>query len=197
MELASCYRATGRTLEAQECYLTVDDDDEHTFEARSALAGMRGQSGALTSTVANTENAVSVFKNRSKRRTDGCGHKQKKSTDMARPSAFRAFASRPRLPSAEQSKIDGNQVKEKEVYKLFVHRRHLAEKLGKEDKFSNGGWIAVTKRLLEAFRSNKLFYPFDKHHKFLGYSKEARTLAAKPKYELEALTARSGPVLGT
>ena len=90
-----------------------------------------------------------------------------------------------------------NGVEEEEVRSLFQYRQSLAEKSRNRDKDLKSEWMNVTKSLLENFRNNKVFYPVDRHHRFYGYSKEARSMSLRPKHESEAMLGRPDSILGT
>ena len=196
MEMASCYKAVGLKTEAEDCYKIVVDSDEGNPEARRRLLEMCLESGTSQEGATNDGEVVSVAQHKARKRV--------RAKDAKRPKKGKALSSwattmlAPRLvpQSAKQISLEREEAQEEDVNALYVRREHLKEQAGYGDESSKTEWMATTKTLIQRFKDNKVFYPLDKHHKFYGYSREARSLAARPKHELDALAEQSRSHLG-
>lgn len=197
MEMASCYKQIGLRAEAEDCYKTVVNSDSGNPEARRRLLEMCNESSMSPKGAANVDEVVSVRQHKAR--------KHMRDKDAKQPTKATALSSwattmlAPRLvpQSAKPITLEDEQSQEDDANGLFLRREALTEQAKNGVESSKTEWMAITKTLIERFKDNKVFYPFDKHHKFYGYSREARSLAARPKHELDALAEQSKSHLGT
>ena len=197
MEMASCYKAVGLRIEAEDCYKIVIDSDKGNPEARRRLLEMCKESGTSPNGAAGIDEVVL---GRQHKAGKGVGRKDAKQQNRGKATPSRATTLlAPRLVprSAKRVSLEREQAQEEDVNALFLRRGTLTEQARNGDESSKTEWMAITKTLIQRFKDNKIFYPFDKHHRFYGYSREARSLAARPKHELDALAEQSKSHLGT
>lgn len=196
MEMASCYKAVGLNTEAEDCYKTVVDSDEGNPEARRRLLEMCKESGTPIGAIVADE-VVSVRQHKARKRGGNKDAQQPKKGKA--PSSWATTMLAPRLvaQSAKQISLEREKAQEEDVNILFLRREALTEQARNGEASSRTEWMAITKTLIQVFKDNNVFYPIDKHHKFYGYSREARSLAARPKHELDARAEQSRSHLGT
>ncbi len=196
MEMASCYKAVGLGIEAEDCYKIVVDSDKGNPEARRRLLEMCKELGTSPKGVTTNDDSASVRQHKARKRAGNKDAKQPKKGKALSPWATTMLAPRLVPQSAKQISLEREEAQEEDVNALFVRREDLKEQARNNDESSKTEWMAITKTLIQGFKDNKVFYPIDKHHKFYGYSREARSLAARPKYELDALAEQSKSHLG-
>lgn len=196
MEMASCYKAVGLRTEAEYCYKIVIDSDEGNPEAWRRLSEMCSELGTFPKGASNNGEEVSVIQHKARKRVGDKDAKQPKIGKALPSRATTMLAPRPVPQSAKQISLEREEAHEDDVNALYLRREALADHAKHGDESSKFEWMAITKTLIQGFRDNKVFYPFDKHHKFYGYSKEARSLAARPKHELDALAEQNKSHLG-
>ena len=193
LEMAACYRAIGLKAEAVECYQTIIELDGRNIQARKELAELKRESGLAHQGLPNDE-LVPVKEHKRRRRSGDKG--STKPPRVPGPTSFALLAPRPVIPSAKQLSLKKEQTREEDIHALFLRRNILTGKKGKGNDTSKAEWMTVTRTLIESFRTNKVFYPIDRHRRFYGYSVKARNMAARTKYELDALAKNSISVLG-
>jgi general transcription factor 3C polypeptide 3 (transcription factor C subunit 4) len=85
-------------------------------------------------------------------------------------------------------------IAEQARYLLSLHERNevLRGLMNAGDVAAEDEWMENAQIMVEAFKSDKLFFPQDRYIKFLGYSAEARRRALKPgeRSEVEAMADR-------
>ena len=196
MEMASCYNAVGLRNEAEDCYKIVVDSDEGDPEARRRLLDMCSESGTTPQGERDDGEVVSIKQHKARRRVWDKDAKQP-NKDKALPSRATTMLA-PRLAprSAKRISLEREEAQEQDVKALYVRRESLTAQARCGNESSETEWMAITKTLIQGFKDNKIFYPLDKHHKFYGYSKEARSLAARPKHEVDALAEQFRSHLG-
>lgn len=185
-ELGACYRAVGLRAEAEDCFNTILKIDSRNTAARTQLAQMRREAGVLQRDLQVGE-ALSVRQHKTRRPAGNKGAKkstrEKASTIWSIPPML---APRPVPQSAKKSALEKGKARDEDIQALFLRREELTEEVETGNESSKAQWMTATKALIEEFSGNKVFYPIDKHHRFYGYTKEARNLAARPKYEIDA-----------
>ena len=190
LEMASCYRYIGLKAEAENCYKTIMTYDYNSVEARSQLAVIRREpdfsyTNHKESTDTNKIGTVSKHKARRRAGTRNVNHIR--SSKISSTSAVTMLVPCLVTQPVREFSLEREQMQEEEIHMLFLRRQTLMNKLKGTDGHTTAQWMAASKALVKTFSNNKIFYPFDKHHKFYGYSKEARILASKPKYEQDAV----------
>ena len=200
IDMASCYRAVGLVTEAEDCYQTIIKHDENNIEARVQLAklfeslGMPEQAFTYLSEVMLLENDKSAAR------------PAVASADLAAPTMLAHCVSRPAarkrttgLDVVEKAALD--YTREENIRILHQRLLGLREQMLAGDDESTVLWLTTARDLILDFRSNRLFFPWDKYVQFYGYSKEARKKALKPKSsetldEMEAMAERLQSSLG-
>ena len=196
MEMASCYKAIGLRTEAEDCYKIIVDSDEGGPEARRRLLEMCSESGTSPPGERNDREVFSVKRHKARKRVGDKDAKQPKKGKALPSCATTMLAPRLALPSAKRMSLEREEAHEQDVNALYIRRETLTTQATHENESSKTEWMAITKTLIQGFKDNKVFYPFDKHHRFYGYSREARSLAARPKHEVDALAEQSRSHLG-
>ena len=192
--MAACYRAIGLRAEAVECYQTTIELDGRNMQARKELAELNRELGLAQQGLPD-DGQVPVKEHKRRKRS-----REKSSTKPPRapsPTSFALLAPRPVLPPAKQLALEKEQTREEDVQALFQRRNNLTEQNRKGNDSSKAEWMAVTRMLIGTFRANKVFFPFDRHRRFYGYTVKARNMAARPKKELDALAQNSISFLGS
>ena len=189
-EMASCYKAVGLKAEAEECYTMIIRDDPQDHEAHVRLAELRGSDST------EQRHMVAVQRRKSRRRTEAEKSKYSKKaafSDSVRPT-IQAFPRRRQQATKRSAIEDRPKQSVEEVHSMFLKRRQMSEY---SRSIRGSDWMTVTESLLQNFQNNKVFYPFDRHHRFYGYSKEARALASRSKHEIDALMESSQSLYGS
>lgn len=86
--------------------------------------------------------------------------------------------SRKRTTEEEREALRNDRI---QLLYLKLQNLHLPMRAGDEDATEE--WLDAADALLRDFRSNRVFYPHEKHMRFLGYTLEARKKAFRPKHE--------------
>lgn len=196
MEMAACYKAVGLGTEAENCYKIVVDSDKGNPEARRRLLEMCEELGTSPRGAMNFDEEISLRQHRARKRIGNKDAKQPKKSKALQSWATTMLAPRLVPQSAKQISLEREEAQEEDVNALFLRRETLTNQSRNGDESTKTEWMATTKTLIQGFKDNKIFYPYDKHHKFYGYSKEARSLAARPKHELDTLAEQSKSHLG-
>lgn len=185
--MAKCYRAVGLTAEAEDCYNTVIEIDHGNLEASVQLARLGKGHDMHPHGLLNFEEVLTVNQHKARRPT---GDKEARRPKKATVSSWKdtTLLSGPVRQSAKKQK---ERAQEEDVQTLFQRRQDLMAQARMGDEDSKAQYMAALKSLNNIFRDSKIFYPFDKFHRFYGYSKEARLLAIKPKHEIDRLIVRS------
>ena len=196
MEMASCYTAVGSRTEAEDCYKMVINSDEEDSEARRRLLEMCSEPGTSPHEERNDGEISLVAQHKARKRIGQKGAKQPKWGTGLPSLATTLLAPRPAPQSAKQKSLEKEEIQEQDLNAVYLRRETLTTQARYGDESSKTEWMAMTKTLIQGFKDNRVFYPFDKHQKFYGYSREARALAARPKHELDTLAEQSRSHLG-
>ena len=196
MEMASCYKAVGLRTEAENCYKIIVDSDERDPEARRRLLEMCLESGTSPPGERNDREVLPVKQHKARKRVGDTDAKQPKKSKALRSWATTMLAPRLPPPSVKQMSLEREEAHEQDVNALYIRRETLTAQAKYGNENSKTEWMAITKTLIQGFKENRIFYPFDRHQRFYGYSREARSLAARPKHEVDALSEQSSSHLG-
>ena len=196
LEMASCYKAVGLMTEAEDCYKIVVDSDEGDSEARRRLLDMCSESGMSPPEERNDCEVLSVKQHKARKRVGDKDAKQRRKSKALPSCATTMLAPRLAPPTAKQLSLEMEEAHEQDVNALYIRRGTLTAQSTYANESSKTEWMAITKTLVQGFKDNKVFYPLDRHHRFYGYSREARSLAARPKHEVDALAEQSRSHLG-
>ncbi|OJD18911.1 hypothetical protein AJ78_01097 [Emergomyces pasteurianus Ep9510] len=231
MSMAQCYMACENDEAAENCYLTVVEYDENNIEARAKLAKFYEKLGMIDQALKYVNEAIELGRRESmprRRRRFGSRALQlarefrsteaggvamatyegpigAENEDWASPTP--AGASGGLVTSTAPLSKKRRQAKEE--YVGTDHIRYLYTKLldleramreGQEDATED--WLDIADALLRDFRSNRVFFPMQRHMVFLGYSREAQRKAGRLKSttimdEVEEMAGRLQASLGT
>lgn len=206
--MASCYRAIGLVAEAEDCYQTIIEHDEGNVEARVHLAKMFEELGMPEQAFIYVNEVIELGRQAMEpTRKDGSAKAAiPAEVDSAMPTMLARAISRPgtrkstvSLDAVERDILERN--RDDNVRMLLIQLLGLQEQMLAGDEESTTHWLHAARGLIMDFRSNKLFFPWDKYIKFYGYSKEARRKALKAKTseaidEMEAMAGRLQGSLG-
>lgn len=229
--MAECYMACENDEAAENCYLTVVEYDENNIEARAKLAKFYEKLGMIEQALKYVNEAIELGRRESmprRRRRFGSRAlqlaKEFRSTefggiamatyegpigadneDWGSPAPATGVSGGLMTSTAPLSK---KRRQAKEEYVGTDHIRYLYSKLldlepamreGQEDATED--WLDIADALLRDFRSNRVFFPMQRHMMFLGYSREAQRKAGRLKSttimdEVEEMAGRLQASLG-
>lgn len=190
--MASCYRALGLCSEAEDCYREILRNDDSNLDIRIQLvkmfedAGMPDRGFPYTTEIAKISRKE--MKPRKKAKATAMGPPIESSPDV--PTASNSFGvtsmlEPPPAPKPAKKSASDRRIQEMEEYGdlqvLFVEMQILREKIRGSDQSIELEWMRNAKTLIEDFRKRRVFFPFDKHVKFFGYTPEARMKSTRSK----------------
>ena len=190
--MATCYRALGLYSEAEDCYREILRNDDFNLDIRVQLvkmfedAGMPDRGFPYTTEIAKITRKE--MKPRRKAKATARGPPVESSPDV--PTASDSFGvtsmlEPPPAPKPAKKSASDRRIQEMEEYGdlqvLFLEMQVLKEKFHVGDESVELEWMRNAKTLVEDFRKRKVFFPFDKHVKFFGYTPEARMKATRSK----------------
>ncbi|KAL9125829.1 MAG: hypothetical protein Q9217_005026 [Psora testacea] len=197
MEIALCYRAVGSKADAEGCYKTILEHDPSSTEARVAMWNMSKEPDTFQADIAGPTKLSSVFKQKSRRRLCVSSIRRREAATVPPSSAFSMLAtSTLPLCTVKQPDLHQDSARQEEVQVLFIRWQMLSDQRHTNEK-DNAAWSEAARLLLQIFRENRVFYPSDRHHRFYGYSRLARAIANRPKYERGALISKSDSIMET
>lgn len=206
--MAKCYRAVGLVTEAEDCYQTIIEHDEENVDARVQLAKMFEELGMPEQAFTYVNEVMLLGRQHmdpsKKARTTAGEAEAETGSDMSTMLARRTSRPGARKPATSLNiteKADRERSRDDDVRMLHLRFLELREAMLAGDEGSTIQWLDATRGLILDFRSNKLFFPWDRYIKFHGYSKEARRKALKPRTseaidEMEAMAERLQNSLG-
>ncbi|OAX83651.1 hypothetical protein ACJ72_01982 [Emergomyces africanus] len=231
MSMAECYMACENDEAAENCYLTVVEYDENNIEARAKLAKFYEKLGMIDQALKYVNEAIELGRRESmprRRRKFGSRALQLAREFRSTEAEGAAMATYEGPIGAENeawgspthagasgglmtstAPISKKRRQAKEEYVGTDHIRYLYSKLvdleramreGQEDATED--WLDIADALLRDFRSNRVFFPMQRHMMFLGYSREAQRKAGRLKSttimdEVEEMAGRLQASLGT
>ena len=193
-EIASCYRAVGLADQADNCYKSIISLDSGNYEARVGLANPRHHPEGDKTVHRNEDNASPIQRRKGIRHTGGRITPSTRTDPLMLRGRTMLLAPRSVRQSLQYKREDKFELREREINDIFLHQQILSTRT--KDYRYTIEWMSATRSLLQAFRNNRLFYPYDRHHRFLGYSKMARFWATRPKLTLGALQQLSNNLFG-
>ncbi|KZF24968.1 TPR-like protein [Xylona heveae TC161] len=201
MALGHCYRVAGLNSEAEQCYQVVVEDEPENIDARVQLAKMFEELGMSEQAMIYVNQVITLGRKDMERRKDhGLDQGQPLYTMGSLISKFPT--QRPATPAKKSTpstsaaqRQEREKVREANVKHWFhiLQSHEVAMREGDEDALRE--WMIAANRLVQDFRSCKVFYPWDKYVKFFGYSVDARKKALRPRTneameEVEAMAGR-------
>ena len=186
-ELASCYRETGLGAEADACYKQIIGSDSGNLQSRNQVAKSPLDTRADQRELRVGSEVVARDRHKTWRRNRPKNSKRSGGRTLLQTSEGTILPKSPYAQQgAKQFTTKKSQVEEDEVFALFARRQSLERNVG-GFQLGDREWRAATKSLLDIFRENKVFYPFERHQRFYGYSKEARAMASRSRHELDEM----------
>jgi general transcription factor 3C polypeptide 3 (transcription factor C subunit 4) len=82
----------------------------------------------------------------------------------------------PPLATREQRR-ENERIRDENVRALYKKYQYLRPKVRAGDERVLADWMECSSDLIDDFRNSRVFYPYDKHIRFLGYSPAARKRA--------------------
>ncbi|KAI9821550.1 MAG: transcription factor TFIIIC subunit tfc4 [Phylliscum demangeonii] len=178
LAMAQCYRGLNLTDDAEHCYKTVIQNDPGSREARIQLAkmyealDMPDMAFAYVNQVLHLERkGVPGMPPGSWPRGSELGTTHAANSFLPPAQPVRGKAARRRDNHAlaeEQERRD--RLLEDAARVQHVRLQALEEDLRAGDEMATLEWMEVAGRMIEDFRSTKVFYPWDRYIKFIGYS---------------------------
>ncbi|PYH82974.1 TPR-like protein [Aspergillus uvarum CBS 121591] len=216
MAVGDCYRLLGKLEDAENCYLTVAEYDAQHIDSRVQLARLYEEIGMNEQALKFVNEAVLLGRQETR------SHRRRKDTRLEQLAMeFRlaeagvapvvpespspemppaAVLTTPAAPvvSRKQAEPDEGQ-RRSNVHFLYgkLLQLHEAVKGGNDEAMED--WLDIADALLREFRSNRIFYPLQRHMTFLGYSREAQRKKGKGRTlieEMEEMAARLHESLG-
>lgn len=197
--MAECYKAVDLSAEAEDCYQTVIHNDNSNIEARVQLAKMYEELGMSEQAVVYVNEVIAMGRVEILSKASKKGRRPKAAgATVQEPSTPTTNANDPirQQPHSSTGQTEEREkVKEESFHMLYSQMQALNEGLRLGDEQATTEWMKMAGILIQDFRSNRVFFPFDRSVRFFGYSKEARTKALKPKAnqaveEMEAMAGR-------
>ncbi len=172
--------------EAKDCYQAIIDHDDGNLEARLHLARLYEELGMPERAGAYVHDVLSATSQDLKRPGKMGTYKQTGPSSAPRSSSSISTMLTPCLPR----QVTRPRALEKEMREQAHTENALMQYLRVQElteEARNGNldikvqWKAAVKTLIQDFRSNRSFYPYDKNMNFFGYSKQARIGSLKSK----------------
>ncbi|PYH50085.1 tetratricopeptide repeat protein [Aspergillus saccharolyticus JOP 1030-1] len=209
MAVGDCYRLLGKLEDAENCYLTVAEYDAQHIESRVQLAKLYEEIGMNEQALKFVNEAVLLGRQETR------SHRRRKDTrleqlamefrladsgaDAAVPESVSpeqapaAILTTPAAPvsSKKQAEPDEGQRKSNVQY-LYGKLLQLQGALKSGNDEAMEDWLDIGDALLREFRSNRIFYPLQRHMTFLGYSREAQRKKSKGRSLMEEMQEMAG-----
>ena len=176
MELALCYRALGASREAKNCYLAILSNNPDSTEAQVALWNLDKESDDARTMLPEpqTPHAAEQRRHPGAKAGDISGRGQRADQLPPLRSLLPSSSSKNELSQKGEPKEMPDH--RKEIQSLHARWKELRDRQGSSER-DTAAWLEASKLLLRTFQREKVFFPKDRHSKFYGYSKEARSLA--------------------
>ncbi|RAL09686.1 TPR-like protein [Aspergillus homomorphus CBS 101889] len=207
MALGDCYRLLGKLEDAENCYLTVAEYDAQHIDSRVQLAKLYEEIGMTEQALRFVNEAVLLGRQETRahrRRKDtrleqlamefrsaesGSVVPESVSPDM--PTA--AVLTTPAAPALNKRQVEFDEGQRKANVQFLYGKLlqlHDAVKSGSDEAMED--WLDIADALLREFRSNRVFYPLQRHMTFLGYSREAQRKKGKGRSLIDEMQEMAG-----
>lgn len=193
IEIGRCFQGSGLGFKAEECFQMAIQMDDDNVEARMELAKMYELLGEQEQAFIFVNEVMSIKRSQNSRLRPGPkpGRKQAKiagpQTESKAPKSDvsmmptkvpRAYKPRRLADPTEKQKEEKARAEQLQSQYYTMRKEHKGMRNG--DVRATTNWMDAARDLTDDFRSFKLFYPWDKYIKFLGYSGETRAQAETP-----------------
>lgn len=203
--MGECCLTLGKLEDAENCYLTVAEHDPRNVESRVQLAKLYESIGMTEQAFKYVNEAVLLGRQetgRQRRRKDTRLEQlaiEFKSAELGPEApALRAIAPKPLAeapatvlttgPTAaatrrrdEELEVEGQRTEH--IQFLYSKMLQLQPMIREGNVDATEDWLDIADALLREFRSNRIFYPLQRHMVFLGYSREAQRKAGRHKHK--------------
>ncbi|KAI9825411.1 MAG: transcription factor TFIIIC subunit tfc4 [Thelocarpon impressellum] len=196
LQMGASYQGLALIDRAEQCYKTIIENDQNNVEARVQLARMCERLG-MSEEAFTYANEVLLLTQRGDGARVGTVQGSYSQTDAFLPASVtsqnRITKKRARLTAEEREE---HEIARKELIQMqYVKLQAVRSEMRRGDDAATEKWMKAAGVLIQEFRSSKVFYPWDKYVKFLGYTAEARKRASKSKsseivMDMEAMAER-------
>ena len=199
-DMAACYRAIGMRTEAKDCYQAIVDHNNCNIEAKLHLARLYEELGMPERAGPHVRDVLFVASRDWKRSGNEGALKQIGSVSASGSSSFTSTMLMPcpprqiTRPRALEKELR-EQAHTENTFALYLRVQELIKEARNGNVEFKIQWKVAAKSLIQDFKSNRAFYPYDKNMKFLGYSNQARTgpislKGGKAMQEVQSLAGR-------
>lgn len=176
LAMGECAFACSDLSLAESCFLTVAENDSANLQSRVNLAKLYESLGDRKQALYYVNQAVILGReirgqNRRKR-------KDRRIAQLAKEFRGDSHVSTRLLPrqlageiSQTETSQDTDADRPQQVQYLYSKMNELRSKMRDGDSDATEDWLDIADALLHDFRSNRAFYPIQKSHVFLGYSR--------------------------
>jgi general transcription factor 3C polypeptide 3 (transcription factor C subunit 4) len=193
IEMGKCFQGSGLGFKAEDCFQMAIQMDDDNVEARMELAKMYEHLGEQEQAFIYVNEVMSIKRSQNTRyrpgrklgrkqdRIDGPqeGSNETKSDLSMMPTRIpRTYKPRRLADPAEKLKDETARAEQLQSQYYIMRKEHQGMRNG--DGRATNDWMDAARDLTDDFRSFKLFYPWDKYVKFLGYTGGTRALAETP-----------------
>ncbi|KIN06080.1 hypothetical protein OIDMADRAFT_24417 [Oidiodendron maius Zn] len=193
IEIGRCFQGSGLGFKAEECFQMAIQMDDDNVEARMELAKMYELLGEQEQAFIFVNEVMSIKRSQNARLRPGPkpGRKQAKiavpQTESKAPKSDvsmmptkvpRAYKPRRLADPTEKQKEEKARAEQLQSQYYTMRKEHKGMRNGDVKAATN--WMDAARDLTDDFRSFKLFYPWDKYIKFLGYTGETRAQVETP-----------------
>jgi general transcription factor 3C polypeptide 3 (transcription factor C subunit 4) len=191
--MGKCFQGSGLGFKAEDCFQMAIQMDDDNVEARMELAKMYEHLGEQEQAFIYVNEVMSIKRSQNTRyrpgrklgrkqdRIDGPqeGSNETKSDLSMMPTRIpRTYKPRRLADPAEKLKDETARAEQLQSQYYIMRKEHQGMRNG--DGRATNDWMDAARDLTDDFRSFKLFYPWDKYVKFLGYTGGTRALAETP-----------------
>ncbi|KAH0559240.1 hypothetical protein GP486_004247 [Trichoglossum hirsutum] len=174
--LAGCYRSAGHSKEAEECYQTIVANDEENIDARVSLAKLYEDLNMPEQAYAYVNEIILLRRQDKGTPTKRADHQGGGDWFAPARRASRIKRTGPPLATREQRR-ENERIRDENVRALYKKFQYLHPRARAGEEQILAEWMECSSDLIDDFRNSRVFYPYDKHMKFLGYSSAARKRA--------------------
>lgn len=190
IEMGKCFQGSGLSFKAEDCFQMAIQIDEDNVEARMELATMYEKLGEQEQAFIYVNEIMSIKRSQNSKNRPGLKFGRKRDRmggpqpepnkpnpdlGMMPTSMPRKFKPRRLADPAEKLKDENSRAEQLQSQYYTMRKEHQGMRNG--DLRATNEWIDAARDLTDDFRSFKLFYPWDKYVKFLGYTGGTRAQA--------------------
>lgn len=188
--MATCYEASGLYKDAVEYYQTALFHNSSNTDAQIQLAMLCQELGIpnLAHTESNDDisDRIPAWQQSKKSNRLRFGGELGEALAMKR-APLTMIAPRQSFRKSKKVRMVREireQAEERDSCALFSRMETLAERAREGDPHSRAQWMSAAKQLIDTFQSERAFFPYEKHMRFRGYTKEARKKSLNAKFEI-------------